>query len=257
MAYILILIVLCVTVRAQLPYEIAINQTQQNTQPLIDQTNAAWLNTTSLFAELNAAKAVFVANLTQLYAGADAIVLKSMIFDCPVEAYSLYISNQTKTQAFLCCHVRLLRFPALLKVIGQAFNIYFGAPVDRGSEAMNGILENILQIRNNDLLGVKQAACLDDASISPVQCSYGRSSSANRPAADLLQLYQNLAYDVVSLQGCQTPSGAGAGCLVSYGLNLTVAAPNFLYSNIDPMFSPVCGSQALRDFETARLVVSC
>lgn len=243
-----------------LPYQVAINQSFAEALVLQADAIAQWYPTASLFVSVNYAMQYAIGNMSLVYGNgtvnATNFVNASMSNgNCPVGPYQSFMSNQTLTQEFLCCHIQKLRSPGLLLTLNQMTNAYFnsqsaGGPGDPTSLA----LEYTSQVQQMSTIGIKDVACLDDPTITIPQASVVRALGATPVAGLLLQAYTDIILNTVTLFTCV--DGLSSVCAINGTITPTqVPFPDLNFP--DESFEAVCGYPALLAFDISRTSTGC
>jgi hypothetical protein len=241
-----------------LPYQVAINQSLDEAAVMVATAVQEWPPTASLFVSINTAMQYAIGNMSLVYSGANQTSFLNASYSngyCPVAPYQSFISNQTLTLEFMCCHIQKLRSPGLLLTLAQMSGAYFshqtaGGPGDTTSLA----LEYVAQETQLDTIGLKGTACLDDATIIIPQASVVRALVAPSTGGLILQSYTDILLNVVTLFTCT--QGLSSVCAI----NGTITPQQVPFPNLDfpdVSFETVCGYQALLAFDLSRTTTTC
>lgn len=240
------------------PFQVAIQQSLEEAALLTVQAETTWTPTTALMATVNSVFNSVVSNFTVIYnvSSVDAQIFINASYsngDCPVLSTSDYITNQTLTLEYLCCHTQKLRSPGLLTTYMQMCNVYLGGCTG-APDPTSTLLDYIQQINKIARIGFSHASCLDDQTVVIPQAALVYGLSIVESLGIMLQTYQNLLLDIATLFTCV--EGLSPRCLVNGTLTLSQAAPPDLDFN-DVGFDLVCGYPVLSQFELSRFATPC
>jgi hypothetical protein len=243
------------------PYQVAINQSLAEVVVLQAEAVQQWIPTASLFVSVNLAMQYAINNMSLVYGSINSTNATQFVNAslsngyCPVAPYQSFISNQTVTQEFLCCHIQKLRSPGLLLSLSLMTAAYFhsqsaGGPGDPTSIA----LEYVSQLRQIDTIGIKDVACLDDPTLTIPQASIARAIAATPIAGIILQAYTDLILNTVTLFTCV--DGLSPVCAINGTITPTqVPFPDLNFP--DESFEAACGYQTLLAFDMSRSTTTC
>lgn len=228
---------------------------QQAAEVLVKQDEAAlaWKNATLMMTYLNTAVALATQNVSLLFNQSSAAELSAVLNagECVVKPYGVYITNATEIQLFVCCHLRKLRFPALLYILSAAYQVFHGAPVDADSDNTAATVQGLQTMQFLDRAGFTIAHCLDDTTAFAPEQATVRAVGAESVLSNLLEAYGAIQSGAVALAGClESPS---SGCLRLTPLELYIdVTPNFQYYTFDPEYQQTCGGAVLSAFDHAQ-----
>ncbi len=244
--------------QAQAPYQVAINQSLDESVLLVADALDRWPPTAALFVSINVAMGEAIGNLSAIYnyTSADAQLFRNASYsngDCPVAPFTDFIANATLILEFLCCHVQKIRSPGLLLSLAQMNNAYFASAINM-PDPTSMLLDYIRQISNIATVGFVGRACLDDITVIVPQAAVALSQSVEPPSGILLQTYKDLILNTATLFTCV--DALSAVCHVNGTLNATTVPPPDL-DFPDVGFDLVCGYPVLSAFETSRFATPC
>lgn len=254
----LLALTMVMSISAQAPYEVAIEQSNAEAVKLSVQANELWGPTSALFSSINQALTNTVSNFTVVYntTSASAAAFVNATYangNCPVGTPLDYFQNATRTLDFLCCHTQKLRSPGLLTTYSQMYSSYFNT-----SGGMNDptatLLDYIEEITNSATIGIVHRDCVDDKSIVDAQTPIAIALAAAPAAGILLQTYQDLIFNVKTLFTCV--QGLSPLCLIN-GTLTTAQAKVPALDFPDVGFDFICGQETLATFDLSRFTTPC
>jgi hypothetical protein len=242
----------------------------EQAEALIELENEAlyqWRNATMSMALLNTALDDVIGALTMLYGAENATFFNSTLAaaaqGCAVLHAEEYIANATQIQAFYCCHLAILRFPALLRVIAQATYVYHGAYIDDNADNTQPALIGLETMQYLDYVGFVVARCMgadEGAATMRAQQNAVRAIGALAIGGYLLEAYEAIYLDAISLRGCIGAPTDVTGCYYNDTITLAQVPLNMVYGSgagFDEAYLNVCGGATLSAFNALPNTVSC
>ena len=221
-----------------------------------------WTNATLLMADANAAAALANASVAALLAppAAAAFVAALNVSECVALPAAAYAADATLVQTFACCHLRKLRAPMLVGVLGQAAAALQAATVDADAGLTVAALQGLRDMQAFDAFGFDVCPCLDDR----VPCNAGqslvRATGALVVLAEILEVYENLYYGALALAPCagaNATAAARAGCSGPAPVALANATYGPAFFAVDAAYQDVCGPAPLAALAAAQAAPAC
>lgn len=207
-------------------------------------TSQTWTEATAFMAETNDA---FI-QTTRAFA---SVYNESAVNDtlsnphCEVTGYQLYISNNTKAQEYICCHLSRLIYPGILAAAEYANVFYMGVTRQCDTSPPNAIAYNAAKLKHNDLIALRTRSCLDDTRLIDAQGALVRALSTVFITTAINKHYRYITFDMNSLAAYTNQT-------------LTdMSKFNFDSRDSNPYYSSVCSGASLYTFETQRQYIAC
>jgi hypothetical protein len=214
---------------------------QQNKKFEILQTKAekgwesATLSLESIFKTLNET----VENISNLYEfNSKQSFLSSMSpYQCKPYSSTQYLTNISSIYDTLCCHIRVLRRPALVYVLSAANIFYHGVSSDSDSGKTSSIIESFSILQNIEKKANIIRSCINNPGIFDSGLSYIKSKAVIEVVSILKKIYSDLIIDSKSMVACFNLQSA---CNQSIPIIWDNIKPNFLFSYYEESFLKVC-----------------
>jgi len=218
-----------------------------------------WTQLTFLFALINQQSMTTIDAISQLYASNETQTVSGLLLNpnCTIFSESEYVANKTNVWVSICCELQRVTFPAMTKMIAQAYTFYHGVAIDVDQAALSQQIVNINQTMNQDILGFKAIACSQDKTIVIPDQSCVRAQGIFPIVSQIYKALQQLKILANQLVGCINNPTTLTGCVNNSTLTLGVVAPNLQYFQYDPVFYATCSQSALINFNSLQYTLGC
>jgi len=232
---------------------------QAEAQSKTVENEITWAELTLLFAIINQQSESTVNAISQLYRSNETTLVSGLLLNpnCTIFSENEYVTNKTNAWVSVCCELQRLTFPAMTKMVSQAYAFYHGVTIDVDQASLSQQLVNINQTMNVDILGFKAIACSQDKTIMIPDQSCVRARGIFPIASQIYKSLQQLKILATQLTGCINNPTIMTGCTNNATLTLGDVAPNMQYFQYDPVFYSTCSLNALVNFNNLQYTLGC